>query len=104
VYVRTKAKIIILDEALGQMDAFKKREVVFPRLFDFVDKHNMALILISHDLVSQQEQFELLLWLAINLVIYFYCVAGEYETDGLCVRLGRRTIGGKGNTRRSIGC
>lgn len=31
------------------MDSLKKRELIFPRLFEFVAAHNMTLILISHD-------------------------------------------------------
>ena len=49
VFLRKDAQIIILDEAMGQMDAIKKRELIFPRLFEFVKKHRMTLILISHD-------------------------------------------------------
>jgi ABC-type microcin C transport system duplicated ATPase subunit YejF len=32
-----------------QMDSIKKRELIFPRLFEFVHRHGMTLILISHD-------------------------------------------------------
>jgi ABC-type thiamine transport system ATPase subunit len=52
VFVKTQAKIIILDEALGQMDAYKKRGMVVPALTRFVKKWNMTLIIISHDMVS----------------------------------------------------
>ena len=51
VYVRPQAKLIILDESIGQMDNFKKRSIIFPYLFDFVEKHHMTLIMISHDMV-----------------------------------------------------
>ncbi len=36
----------------GQMDAYKKREVIMPRLTNFVRTNNITLITISHDLVS----------------------------------------------------
>lgn len=52
VFVKTQAKIIILDEALGQMDAYKKRGMVVPALSRFIKKWNMTLILVSHDMVS----------------------------------------------------
>jgi len=48
VFLRTQAQIVILDEPIGQMDALKKREVIFPTLFRFVKKHCMTLILISY--------------------------------------------------------
>ena len=50
--MKTQAKIIILDEALGQMDAYKKRGMVVPALTRFVKKWDMTLIIISHDMVS----------------------------------------------------
>lgn len=50
--MKTQAKIIILDEALGQMDAYKKRGMVVPALGRFIKKWNMTLIIISHDMVS----------------------------------------------------
>lgn len=49
-FLRTDARIVILDEAMGQMDAFKKREIILPRLFSHVRKHNQALIVVTHDL------------------------------------------------------
>jgi len=52
VFVKTHAKIIILDEALGQMDAYKKRGMVVPALSRFIKKWGMTLIIISHDMVS----------------------------------------------------
>ena len=48
---------MILDEAMGQMDGFKKREIILPRLFEFVKQHNMTLILISHDAVRTLASF-----------------------------------------------
>jgi len=52
VFVNTKASIIILDEALTQMDAYKKREIIFPRLEEFARVWGMILIVISHHLKS----------------------------------------------------
>jgi len=52
VFLRTQAQIVILDESMGQMDALKKREVIFPTLFRFVKEHRMTLILISHDVAQ----------------------------------------------------
>lgn len=52
VYVRPQARIVILDESIGQMDNYKKRAIIFPYLFDFIEKHNMTLIMISHDMVN----------------------------------------------------
>eukprot|EP01087_Luapelamoeba_hula_P018310 TRINITY_DN5885_c0_g1_i2.p1 TRINITY_DN5885_c0_g1~~TRINITY_DN5885_c0_g1_i2.p1 ORF type:complete len:806 (-),score=153.64 TRINITY_DN5885_c0_g1_i2:2-2419(-) len=52
VFVRTDAKIIILDEALGQMDALKKRDIIFPSLMRFVKKWKMTLIMVTHDIPS----------------------------------------------------
>jgi len=52
VFVRTKAKIIILDEALGQMDLFKKRTIILPSLVQLVNTRNICLIIVSHDLRS----------------------------------------------------
>mmetsp|Transcript_35829 Transcript_35829/g.57561 ORF Transcript_35829/g.57561 Transcript_35829/m.57561 type:complete len:301 (-) Transcript_35829:96-998(-) len=52
VFLRPEAQIVILDEALGQMDAIKRNSHVLPRLFEFVKKHNQTLVLVSHDLGS----------------------------------------------------
>jgi len=49
VFVRSQCSLLILDEAIGQMDSYKKREIILPRLFDFVEKKNMSLVIISHD-------------------------------------------------------
>ena len=37
------------------MDAVKKREFILPRLFEFVRKHNMTLLLISHEVPLMKE-------------------------------------------------
>ncbi|KAN0014562.1 hypothetical protein ACTFIU_000880 [Dictyostelium citrinum] len=54
IFVRTEAKIVILDESMSQMDPFKKREIIFPKLFGFAEKHNITLIIVTHDLASVQ--------------------------------------------------
>jgi ABC-type multidrug transport system fused ATPase/permease subunit len=72
VFLRNSSQIIILDESLSQMDTIKKREFIFPRLFDFVKKNNQLLILISHDLP-----------LACELVDCVYVMQG-----GKCVQKG----------------
>ena len=35
-----------------QMDTIKKREFIMPRLFEFVRRHNMTLIVVSHEVQS----------------------------------------------------
>ncbi len=57
VYVRKEAKIVILDEVIGHMDAFKKRSIVLPYLFDFIERNNMTLIIIFHDMVCLSSLF-----------------------------------------------
>ena len=52
VFVRPQAHIVILDESIGQMDNHKKKTVIFPHLFEFVEKHNITLIMISQDMVN----------------------------------------------------
>lgn len=52
VFVRTKARLVIIDESLEQMDSWKKRKIIFPQLFDYIEKHDMTLILVSHDMVN----------------------------------------------------
>jgi len=49
-FVRNSAHIVILDESIGQMDNHKKRSTIFPKLFNFLDKHGITLIMISHDM------------------------------------------------------
>jgi hypothetical protein len=53
--LRTKAKIIILNDAEGAMDALKLREIVFPNLWSFVDKNNILLIVISKNYSAIRE-------------------------------------------------
>jgi ABC-type glutathione transport system ATPase component len=55
IFVRHDTKILILDEAMSQMDAYKKREIIYPRLFEFTRKFGIALIIITHDLLSIQD-------------------------------------------------
>jgi ABC-type bacteriocin/lantibiotic exporter with double-glycine peptidase domain len=45
-------RIVILDEATGQMDGHKKNKIIMPALRRFVREHNMALLMISHDMPS----------------------------------------------------
>jgi len=54
VFVRTDTKILILDEAFGQMDAYKKTNIIYPAIMKFVKKWDMTLILVSHDMQSIQ--------------------------------------------------
>mmetsp|Transcript_25917 Transcript_25917/g.36673 ORF Transcript_25917/g.36673 Transcript_25917/m.36673 type:complete len:107 (+) Transcript_25917:789-1109(+) len=58
VFLRTQAQIVVLDEALSQMDAIKKREHILPNLLNFVKEHNMTLIIVSHDLQSISQQVD----------------------------------------------
>eukprot|EP01113_Clastostelium_recurvatum_P036157 TRINITY_DN5120_c0_g1_i4.p1 TRINITY_DN5120_c0_g1~~TRINITY_DN5120_c0_g1_i4.p1 ORF type:complete len:984 (+),score=190.33 TRINITY_DN5120_c0_g1_i4:65-3016(+) len=55
VFVRTTTKLVILDESMSQMDAYKKREIIFPRLYNFTRHFNMALLIVTHDLASIQD-------------------------------------------------
>ena len=48
VFVRTSAKMVILDESTSHMDPVKLRTVVFPKLLDFVEEWRMCLIVITH--------------------------------------------------------
>jgi ABC-type multidrug transport system fused ATPase/permease subunit len=50
VFLRKSADVVILDEALGQMDAIKKREFILPNLFKTIRERNQTLIMITHDL------------------------------------------------------
>jgi len=52
IYVRTKSKIIILDEAMTQIDPLKIRNIILPRLFEHVKKLNLCLIIITHSPIS----------------------------------------------------
>lgn len=55
IFLRTKAKIIILNDAEGAMDALKLREIVFPNLWNFVDKNNILLVVISKNYSAIRE-------------------------------------------------
>lgn len=50
VFLNTKSKIVILDESMSAMDPIKKSTIIFPSLLKFVKKHNMTMLLISHDM------------------------------------------------------
>jgi len=58
IFLRPEAKLVILDEAMSQMDAIKRHEHALPRLFQFVKKHNQTLIIISHDVRSVAERVD----------------------------------------------
>jgi len=49
VFLRPEAQIVVLDEAMSQMDSVKRNTHVLPNLFRFVRKHNQTLIIVSHD-------------------------------------------------------
>ena len=53
VFVRPNSRVLILDEAMGQMDGVKKRDIIYPRLFEFVERNHMTLIVITHYLVRR---------------------------------------------------
>lgn len=55
IFVRHETKILILDEAMSQMDAYKKREIIYPKLFEWSKKNSIALIIVTHDLQSIQD-------------------------------------------------
>jgi ABC-type multidrug transport system ATPase subunit len=55
VFVRTSAKIVILDESMSQMDQIKVRSIVFPKLFQFVNRWNMCLIIITHNMTAMHD-------------------------------------------------
>eukprot|EP00475_Leptophrys_vorax_P000385 TRINITY_DN1021_c0_g1_i19.p1 TRINITY_DN1021_c0_g1~~TRINITY_DN1021_c0_g1_i19.p1 ORF type:complete len:585 (-),score=127.10 TRINITY_DN1021_c0_g1_i19:1474-3228(-) len=50
IFLRTSSDVIILDEALGQMDAIKKREFILPNLLEFARTQRKTLIMITHDM------------------------------------------------------
>eukprot|EP00762_Andalucia_godoyi_P007366 ANDGO_01580.mRNA.1 ABC transporter H family member 4 len=50
VFVRFDAKVIILDESMSAMDAWKKRAVIVPRLVEWVRQRRIALILVTHEM------------------------------------------------------
>lgn len=52
VFVRTSAKIVILDESMCQLDQVKVRSIVLPKLYQFVKKWNMCLIIITHNMTG----------------------------------------------------
>jgi ABC-type multidrug transport system fused ATPase/permease subunit len=52
VFLLKEQQIIILDEAMSQMDTIKKREFILPNVLSFVNRHNMTLIVISHDVAT----------------------------------------------------
>ncbi|EGC36488.1 hypothetical protein DICPUDRAFT_77869 [Dictyostelium purpureum] len=54
VFVRTEAKVIVLDESLSAMDYYKKFNICLPKLFNFAEKHNITIILVTHDVASIQ--------------------------------------------------
>jgi len=49
IFLRKSASIVILDEAFGQMDAVKKREVILPKLLHFTRRYGMSLIMVTHE-------------------------------------------------------
>jgi ABC-type multidrug transport system fused ATPase/permease subunit len=51
IFLRKDAQFVILDEAMGQMDAIKTSQIL-PKLFAFIKNHNMTLLIISHHLRS----------------------------------------------------
>ena len=51
IYLYLLLHLFILKIAMSQMDAYKKREIIYPRLFEFTRKFGIALIIITHDLV-----------------------------------------------------
>ncbi len=55
IFLKPQSRIVILDESLGQMDAVKKRDFILPRLFAFVRRHQMALLLIAHDMAVMRD-------------------------------------------------
>lgn len=48
VFVHKTAKIVVLDEVTREMDLVK-RNVVMPLLCEFVERHQMTLLIITHD-------------------------------------------------------
>eukprot|EP01083_Nonionella_stella_P302010 1039328_1 len=52
VFLRRASKIVICDESFNSMDMIKKNAHIYPALFEFIAKHNMALIMISHDILE----------------------------------------------------
>ena len=51
-FLRPQSRVMILDEAMSAMDPIKKREFILPRLFAFVQRHAMTLIIVTHDVAQ----------------------------------------------------
>lgn len=77
VFVRTSAKMVILDESTSHMDPVKLRTVVFPKLLDFVEEWRMCLIVITHHYNSIRD-FDHLIVMQEGAVVH------EGTHDGLC--------------------
>eukprot|EP00467_Chlorarachnion_reptans_P007762 CAMPEP_0114493946 /NCGR_PEP_ID=MMETSP0109-20121206/4382_1 /TAXON_ID=29199 /ORGANISM="Chlorarachnion reptans, Strain CCCM449" /LENGTH=797 /DNA_ID=CAMNT_0001670935 /DNA_START=30 /DNA_END=2423 /DNA_ORIENTATION=- len=58
VFLKPEAQIVILDEALSQMDAVKRNHHVLPRLFRHVKENNQTLIMVTHDVLSVAKQVD----------------------------------------------
>lgn len=55
IFLRKEARIIILNDAEGALDPLKLREIVFPNLWNFVDKNNILLVVISKNYSAIRE-------------------------------------------------
>jgi len=51
-YVRHSSKIIILDEAMSQIDPLRVRNIILPSLYAYVKGKNICLIIITTNLVT----------------------------------------------------
>merc|ERR1712129_287868 len=51
-FLKRDAKMIICDESFNSMDMVKKNKHIYPNLFEFVEKNNATLIIISHDILE----------------------------------------------------
>jgi ABC-type Mn2+/Zn2+ transport system ATPase subunit len=51
-FLRADVDLIVVDEAMGAMDAVKKHRVVLPNLVAFAREHKAALVMVTHDVGS----------------------------------------------------
>ena len=56
-FLRESARIVICDESFSAMDMVKK-QMIYPALFEFVRRHRMALIMVSHHTLECFAEFD----------------------------------------------
>ena len=74
-FLRENARIVICDESFSAMDKVKK-QMIYPALFEHVKKHNMALIMVSHDTLECFAEFDEIIVMERGMV---YCHGAHQE-------------------------